>query len=334
MKKIRNSVLIVFLGIPLIAAGQSSLTYLELNLIGGYSRIYGWRSKTIALKNSIGLEYYRKFSGDYGDYLTLDLQARLTYDFDQKFKKAFALEIHNALLEYKIAYGYNIRAGHFDIPFCLEPNVDTHGTVLQTFAQKNIGFKQDWGIAFRGALEYFDYALALTLGQGMGITIKSGSYLVSGRVGSPSERNFQVGLSFIYGKVFESMDMSTFPAPDYGMIISKKRVGVDAQYLVGPFLLKGEIAYGKNDQNKMFGALLESDYTLPFFQSLELELQSLYWQDDLSNRDSRDLTVSAGISYKVNSSITLRTTYFHDIYAMGRQPDKQIFVQLYVYKRG
>jgi len=94
------------------------------------------------------------------------------------------------------------------------------------------------------------------------------------------------------------MDMSTFPAPDYGMIISKKRVGFDAQYLVGPFLLKGEIAYGKNDQNKVFGALLESDYTLPFFQSLELELQSLYWQDDLSNRDSRILLLAPGSPIK------------------------------------
>ncbi|MGB8226915.1 MAG: hypothetical protein WCE45_08670 [Sedimentisphaerales bacterium] len=56
--------------------------YKELNLIGGYSDNKGLVGKdNHMLKNSVGFEYFRKFSNKYGDYLTLDLQMRLDLSF-------------------------------------------------------------------------------------------------------------------------------------------------------------------------------------------------------------------------------------------------------------
>ena len=61
-----------------VAAGQpTEFLYKELNLIGGYSDNDGLIGKNrYMLKNSAGFEYFRKFSDQYGDHLTLDLQVR------------------------------------------------------------------------------------------------------------------------------------------------------------------------------------------------------------------------------------------------------------------
>jgi len=107
----------------------------------------------------------------------------------------------------------SIRAGHFDPAFGLEPVTDTHGTLLQTLAPKNIGFKKDWGIGYRGLLGKFDYQLAVQLGSGMGIRRKDGSYLLTGRISTPQTRDTQIGLSFLYGRTLVSGQSWTIPAP-------------------------------------------------------------------------------------------------------------------------
>ena len=133
--------------------------YKEAIIIGGYSVNDQWvDEKNRWPKNSVGFEYYKKFSDEYGDFLTLDLQMRMAYDSSEESPDAFGIEIHNAWLEYKLGLGKSIRFGHFDPAFGLEPVLDTHGTVLQTLAPKNIGFKKDWGVGFyiSGFFSYTD----------------------------------------------------------------------------------------------------------------------------------------------------------------------------------
>ncbi len=84
---------------PALFADQS-LFYKEFNLIGGYSRQDEWIGESDALKNSIGFEDYRKFSGDYGDFLTTDLQLRIAYDSSESTDDAWAVEVHNAWAEF------------------------------------------------------------------------------------------------------------------------------------------------------------------------------------------------------------------------------------------
>ena len=57
---------------------QAENFYKETVIIGGYSDRDQWLGKKgKSLKNSIGFEYYKKFSNEYGDFLTLDLQMRM-----------------------------------------------------------------------------------------------------------------------------------------------------------------------------------------------------------------------------------------------------------------
>jgi hypothetical protein len=151
------AVLIGSVFFPQPADASEGILYREANLIGGYSDRDGWVGKREgALKNSLGFEYYKKFANDYGDFLTADLQMRLTYDSILDGEEAWGIDIHNAWLEYQLGLGKKLVLGHFDIPFGLEPLLDTHGTLFQTLAMKNLGAKNDWGLGYKGILGAFD----------------------------------------------------------------------------------------------------------------------------------------------------------------------------------
>ena len=310
----------------------SSVLYAEVDLLVGYSELNEWVGERHgAQKNSVGFEYFRKVSNDFGDYLTCDLQARLVYDSALPADNAWALEIHNAWVEYKLGLGRNIRIGHFSPAFGLEPGVDTHGTLLQTLAGRDIGFKKDWGIAYRGALGSLDYTIAAQTGSGMAIERKDGSYLASARIGTPSGGNLEWGLSVLRGAVLESSRMRTVPRPEIAdQAVSKRRVGADIQYLRGPFLLKGETTLGRNEGDDVVGALVQADYTVPSYQALTLKAQGRFWTDDLGGcACAVTAEVALAVSYDVTASWALRAGVFHDLEEPATGEDTQVFFQAY-----
>jgi len=179
----------------------------------------------------------------------------------------------------------------------------------------------------------FDYEIAAQLGSGMSIYRKDGSFLLSSRIGTPTDKTFQSGISMLYGEVLRTMGMNTFPRNELlsSEAVSKKRIGIDSQYLFGPYLFKGEIAYGKDDDDEVLGYSFETDYTLPNYQNLQLEAQFTAWINDLGKSNSDDSTLTLGASHKVSDIITLRANYIHDFnLASGREDDK-FLVQFYYY---
>ena len=217
-------------------ADSEGFFYKEVNLIGGYSSRDGWIDKNGMINSSVGFEFYRKFSGDYGDFLTANLQMRAAYDSSENSHQAWGAEIHNAWLEYRSSQYLKIRGGHFAPSFGLEPVVDTHSTLLQTLADQDIGFDKDWGVQMRGSFPKFDYQASMQIGSGMSIRRQDDSYLATLRIGTPQDRNLQGGLSVLSGRTLESEGMRTFPrdkllSPD---AVNKNRVGLDGQYLYGP----------------------------------------------------------------------------------------------------
>ncbi|HQP09865.1 MAG TPA: hypothetical protein PKV41_00600 [Candidatus Omnitrophota bacterium] len=319
---------------PGAAYASKGILYREANLIGGYSDREGWIGKREgALKNSLGFEYYKKFANEYGDFLTADLQVRLTYDSIMNADEAWGIDIHNAWLEYKAGLGKQIIFGHFDVPFGLEPLLDTHGTLFQTLAMKNLGFKNDWGIGYKGLVGDYDYTIAAQLGSGMSVRSRDGSHLLSGRIGSSRDREFQYGLSLAYGRVLHSMEDRTYPLPALmsDEAVLKKRVGLDAQYLAGPFDFKGEIAYGQNNDEDVVGVLPQIEYAVPRNQNLKFILQGNYWANDLSDRGRDDVTLGIGASYKLSASTDVRLGYFHDLQNSMGEEDKQILLQFYYF---
>lgn len=311
---------------------EDMLFYKEVNLIGGYSEIDHWIWEGQTQRNSVGCELFKKFSNEYGDFLTADIQMRLAYDTKESFDSGWSVEIHNAWLEYKLGLGKEIRAGHFTPAFGLETVVDTHGTLFQTLIMKDIGFKKDWGIEYRGAIKSFDFLFAGQIGSGMGIERKDDSYLFTSRIGRPQTEEFQYGLSFLYGNVLVPLEMRTFPRPDYlANAVNKKRVGVDAQYDLAPFIFRGELAFGENDGEKVIGVLLESIYKVPKIQELDFTLQGQMWDNDIDESNTNDSFLGVGFSYEINSNLSVRAAYFYDLEIYGSEKDRKVLVQLYYF---
>jgi hypothetical protein len=322
---------LIFPSSPLFA--NESLFYKEVNFIGGYSDRDRWVGRSDDLMNAVGFENYRKFSNDYGDYLTTDLQVRLAYDSMRNSHNAWGIQVHNAWLLYKFNYAAKLRFGHFDPAFGLEPQLDTHATILQTMAMKDIGFTKDWGFGLEGALPALDYKLALQLGSGMGIRRRDDSFLFTSRIGSPGSQNLQYGLSFLYGNVLETEEIKTIPQDKLlsDKAVLKKRVGIDGQYLFGSCLFKAEAAYGENDSKKVFGYLAEVDYTIPKYQNWEWELQFQSWINKLGEASTNDSTLTLGTTYKLSQNITLRAAFSHDLNMTGQKEEDRVLLQFYYF---
>lgn len=335
--KPKNKTLCTIIFILLTASeayAKSDFLYKEANLIGGYSDRDHWIGKKgMLLKNSVGFEYFKKFSNDYGDYLTLDLQVRLSYDSVEDSQDAWGIEIHNAWLDYKLGLGKTLRIGHFDPAFGLEPLLDTHGTLMQTLAIKNIGYKKDWGIGYRGYLGDYNIQAAAQLGSGMGIRAKDNNVLLTTRIGSSDKEDFQYGMSLLYGQTLESLETKTIPVAKLKSdnAVVKKRIGFDTQYTHGAYQWNNEVAFGEDNDSDVLGLWSQVDYTVPSQQNLSFQLQGQYWNNDLNQSDSNDITLGVGMSYAVSSDTTLRIGYFHDLENFRKEEDKLVLLQLYFF---
>jgi hypothetical protein len=320
--------------------GGNSLFYWEMNLFQGYSRNDNWFGSGNDSKKSIGIEHYKRFSDDYGDWLITNLQVRLAYDsnvglMERPFsggageKNALDLEIHNAYARFKLMYGRaDVWIGHYEPAFGQEPQLDTYPILLQSLGMKNIGFKKDWGAGVKGVFSNWDYQITATNGSGMGIHFK-GNRLFSGRIGigNPSFDNYNLGFSALYGetaKVAGRRLISDSP-------VSKNRIGMDASILYGPFDLRGEIARGMDNGKEVFGSWLQGYYLLPSNQRWRVEAQYQTWFYNLKESGNADSTVYLGVSYKLNSAYHLRTYYVLDAEAKEEKVDHKILFQLYYY---
>ncbi len=315
------------------ARGVEEFFYKELNLIGGYSNNQGLIGKDkYELKNSIGFEYFRKFSDQYGDRLTLDLQMRLSYDSRQKHDDAWAVEIHNAWLEYKLGLGQTLQIGHFDPAFGLEPVVDTHATLLQTLAMHTLGYKKDWGIGYKRLLGDFDFQFAAQLGAGMPVYRTDDSYLLTMRIATPMKDEKQLGLSLACGRTLNFKQSRTIPVPDLmdDKSTQRKLISLDYQRPIGPFGFKGEVATGDKEGTTVGGGLTELSYTLPDNQNITFKLQISYWADMLRSSKKTDATIAPVLTYKINNEWSMSAGYFHDLDAMEKK-DRIIVLQLYYY---
>jgi hypothetical protein len=214
----------------------------------------------------------------------------------------------------------------------LEPALDTHGTLLQTLAFDNIGFKKDWGIAYKGIWGEYDFEIAGTLGSGMAIRHEGDNFLLTGRFSKGNASKFQYGLSFLYGQVLRSRQSWTIPQAELisGDTVRKKRVGLDMQFPIGKFQFKAEAAAGTNDDTTVGGAMGQLEYVLPDRQDVTLKLQGSYWNDEWDNHDKTDLTVAPVVEWQMNSVTALRAGCFQDI-ASSDDEEKVILMQLYYY---
>jgi len=332
----------VFMGAALAAAagaGTRQLDY-ELNALAGYNgsrAVYAVPEQ----RPGVGLDYLQVLSGPYGDIARIQAQARLTVDPNGRFEPPYVLtpfggndapEVPAANLEFHNLYGQiklnqgrsDVWAGRRSIAFGLEPTLDTHSSMLQSFAMHAAGFKADWGGGVQGRFEKWDYRAAATLGSGMPLAAY-GNYLGAARLGvlDMDADNIGFGVSALYGRTLPTMEL---------MIMSREPVarmlaGLDASWQRGALALRVEVVGGEAGGVGAGGAWARATVTVPAWRWLAASGQGSWFYDDFRAREEM---VHAGVEVtaKYNAALTPGLAYFYERTAAGVS-DHSVFVHFY-----
>jgi len=250
-------------------------------------------SSNIYSRQSIGFEAYKKFSTDTTTFAAFDFQLRLVRrdhylpvlnDMDGADHDGYFTEIHNLYFDLYNVFNpflseeargsnigrFNFRAGRFYVPFGLNLQTDTHGTLLQLSNEKNFGFERDWCAGFWGSLTPdIDYNISYLLGSGYDMSFRGQDGLIAARLSLSgrylNEYGIEGGLSFINGqKLFSGMNAPDVPVADQHGMVNITRGGVDGRYTHivpgGTMALTAELSAGEDGQDAVLSQLYQADY--------------------------------------------------------------------------
>lgn len=192
---------------------------------------------------------------------------------------------------------FNIRVGHFELPFGLEQVIDTNGTLEQLQNGSALGLKADWGASINGVLPRFEYEFAFMVGGGNALSTLARGYFV-GRVATPSDRPFWIGVSGLDGELETPTGLE-----------ERTRTGIDLGWrLPHGFSAFAEYSGGAN-------ADASADHLLGQIEWMNLrEFLRVYVQVRTERIDqSRMRNITAGFKYEPNNHLILSAQLGFDI---------------------
>jgi len=253
-------------------------------------------SSNIYSRQSIGFEILKKFSTSTSTIAAFDIQMRLVRrdhflstanDMEGVDRDGFYTEYHNIYADfYNIlnplmpdktrgdnAGRFNLRVGRSYVPFGINLQTDTHGTLLQLSNEEDFGFERDWGAGLWGSLTPdLDYNVSYLLGSGYDIAFDGQHGLAVSRLSLAGKylNNYGIegGLSFLSGQRLVKNTLMD----NLGDVISRAdtrtvdtiRGGLDGRYTHvvpgGTMSLTAELNAGKDDDDDAFGQLYQADY--------------------------------------------------------------------------
>jgi hypothetical protein len=237
-------------------------------------------------------------------------------DLDNNFKD---IRPYQTYLQYKGPLGkWNIRAGHYILPFGLLSDYDTERLILKTIEDLSWGIKLDTGVELLGFFKDFDYAVSLSQGAGRNrLTDADSDKLLTARLGWQGE-DIDIGISGLIGEVLT--DKNSLMRQDLSQkSVYEKRIGLDITKFAGPLILRGEFLIGEDGKETVGGGLLKADYALT--PKLELNLKYAHWR-----RSGGRNFMGTGFSYEVVKGLFLRIA---DEYQFGKENENAATMQTY-----
>ncbi|MDP6699097.1 MAG: hypothetical protein QGH25_05585, partial [Candidatus Latescibacteria bacterium] len=181
-------------------------------------------------------------------------------------------------------------------------------------------FKKDWGLAVQGQWHGYACETAATFGTADDLRRRRGRHLWSGRIGIPTYRDVQYGVSLLYGTIAAERGTSW-------------RLATDLVYMYHePYTtVKGEVAFGADGQVPVQGLLVGLTQIVPSHPLWGVETQFRAWRRELRPRASTRAASAVGLWRSLPGLLTLRL-HWRRHYASGPPPgDDQLFAQLYYY---
>ena len=271
--------------------------------------------------SALGLDLHKVFRDDEGDWATLVLQPYLTRIDNLPMHPPFFEDDDDWELVWRIAnlnftrlsHGqFNLRVGHFEIPYGLEHVINTNGTLRDFTHGRNLGVKADWGAGINGDLGRWEYEATLSRGTGNEYSSRGRPYAVAARVGTDRDQAVALGVSFFHGRVANPGAAGLWrggfdlPAaiPDVGAIVRRTRTGVDLQARRGPFDFLVEGSFGRDYHQAVGNAFAEVDWNSPG-QRVQIYTQVRAFFQEYDKGWVDDVSVAAGTRFTPNTALAL-----------------------------
>jgi len=224
-----------------------------------------------ASRQSLGFEVLKKFSTETSTVASFDFQGRLVRrdgynpvqnDLMGAMNPGWSFEYHNLYADIYNVVGIgkvNVRVGHFYVPFGLNLQTDTHGTVLQLSNESNFGFERDWYAGIWGSINrHLNYDAYYMAGSGYDLKFKGQSGLGAVRVSLAnrfsSEHGLEGGVSAIAGERLDEMNRP----------LKTERFGVDGRYRRaapgGSLAFTTELSGGRDARERVLADLNQLEY--------------------------------------------------------------------------
>ncbi len=247
-------------------------------------------------RQSAGIEVLKKFSTANSTVASFDFQGRLVRrdqyipvinDGEGAEREGWFFEYHNLYLDlYNLfnpvlsdaqrgaaAGHFNLRLGRFYLPFGLNLQTDTHGTLLQLSNERNFGFERDWYAGFWGSVNpVLNYDLYYLFGSGYEPSLEGQGGLVGSRVSLSNkysnEYGIEGGISFLAGQRLSehALERSLGVASEAanGKFIQTIREGLDGRYthlfVDGSLSGAAELSTGEDESEHVLTQLYQIDY--------------------------------------------------------------------------
>ncbi|MFQ5767916.1 MAG: hypothetical protein ACE5ID_08035 [Acidobacteriota bacterium] len=220
-----------------------------------------------------------------------------------------------------------IRAGQFVLPYGVNPIQAPRQRFLLPLESLDLGLKWDWGIDVKGPFRRNEWEVAATLGLGEALhsprlfsNAGARSYLLTGRVGTPTYMDFQYGFSFLRGQM---------PTLRGAIVVddeplSRWRSSFDTFYRFGTYLMAGgqislgqdgfsgdgeKIALSRGRTADVVGYRIWADFVLPRYQNVRLGAQFESVIRDLSTPRTDDTALILEFNYSSSTEVTWRVDY-------------------------
>jgi len=256
-------------------------------------------------KPSIGFDWLHRTGTSVRDWGYISLQSRLAYD--ESTDSNYRVQVYNAYVNYKSAH-FDAWLGHNKTALGLNSYLDNHALLIADNSMSGLNYDRDWGIGLMLNRQLPEVSLSLSTGSGMPLYVGE-NHLLAGRMalGDFGRNNISLGISGGTGKTLHSMGYHVMHNKE---VLNYNTIGIDFAKRHYNWVLMTDNLYGNYNNKPAYSSLIRLSGSLLAEDKLIADTQVMLSR--LLGKSTR--TFSAGISYKLNADISIRSLYeFEDV---------------------
>lgn len=244
-------------------------------------------------------------------------RAQLLLENDDRGTSLNRLRVGEAFGFYRFALpgvSATLKAGQIVLPFGLAAQYDPLQPI-QPLYDKGLGLRIDTGLFLEGDYGPYRYAGAITFGTGPNRGDPDSNKMISFRLERSVETRLgrvTVGGSLLTGRAPVTNFATVVPASgttNAGQFVDKTRFAGDGQYAYGPFTLRGEFAFGGDDEDAVWGYFGEGNYR---WGSGRATLVGFRKRWNFPQKPQSATTTGVGVNYTVKNGLILRALYEYE----------------------